>query len=419
MNKGKIVLTFLASLLIITTSAYAKDLKEEEKKVSNIETKHDMEKQDNIDHFLKDFYSSDKKIDKSKLFSEAFLKAIPYEQIEVLNKTLFAKVGKYEGYTKAKDGKIQVNFEHATVESIVKLNENNQIITLWFNSPQFKKIDINETLYELKSLDGIVSYNIRKNGKELFSYNENKPLAIGSAFKLYILKTLVEKINKKQETWDKVVLLDKKNFSAPSGFLHTWADKSPVTIATLANLMISQSDNTATDFLIEYLGRENIEKNAPKNYLPLLKTNEMFKLKWAIPKEQTEAYIKKDEKDKRLFLTELKNISLEKMKMDDKPSYIDSIEWFFTTKELCQVIEELTGQEAISINDSGLINKKWSSVGFKGGSEMGVLNLTYVFTKNSDYYSMSITVNDTKKDVEKTSLFPLVTKISDYIYDNL
>ena len=107
------------------------------------------------------------------------------------------------------------------------------------------------------------------------------------------------------------------------------------------------------------------------------------------------------------------------MKMDDKPYYIDSIEWFFTTKELCKVIEELKGQEAISINDSGLISKKWSSVGFKGGSEMGVLNLTYVFTKNSDYYSMSITVNDNKKEVEKTSLFPLVTKISDYIYDNL
>ncbi|MFL9455456.1 serine hydrolase [Tolypothrix bouteillei VB521301_2] len=47
--------------------------------------------------------------------------------------------------------------------------------------------------------------------------------------------------------WKDVVQLQPSEKSLPSGMLHTWPDGSYLTVQTLASLMISLSDNTATD----------------------------------------------------------------------------------------------------------------------------------------------------------------------------
>ena len=67
-----------------------------------------------------------------------------------------------------------------------------------------------------------------------------------------------------------------------------WPRGAPVTLHTLAALMISQSDNTATDMLLHPLGRENVERMmaaigvaAPARNRPLLSTLELSAIKTA------------------------------------------------------------------------------------------------------------------------------------------
>ncbi len=71
--------------------------------------------------------------------------------------------------------------------------------------------------------------------------------AIGSAFKLYVLSTLSREIAARRRSWNDVVPLDQRSY--PSGILQDWPQGTPMTLQTLATLMIAISDNTATDQL--------------------------------------------------------------------------------------------------------------------------------------------------------------------------
>src|SRR3546814_6089565 len=73
----------------------------------------------------------------------------------------------------------------------------------------------------------------------------DRPLAIGSAFKLVILAELVREIAGGKRHWDDPITLDGGDL--PGGF---YADKAKGTIATIRDLatkMVSVSDNSATD----------------------------------------------------------------------------------------------------------------------------------------------------------------------------
>ena len=80
--------------------------------------------------------------------------------------------------------------------------------------------------------------------------------------------------------------LDSALRSLPSGVLQSWPAGTPMTVESLAILMISQSDNTAADRLLHLLGRERVESRtrvAGNTHVarntPFLTTREMFALK--------------------------------------------------------------------------------------------------------------------------------------------
>ena len=98
---------------------------------------------------------------------------------------------------------------------------------------------------------------------------------MGSAFKLAVLSTLQDQIQAGTHAWNDVVTLKPEWKSLPSGILQGWPDDAPLTLQTLATLMISQSDNTATDALIAVVGREAVEAKTEHNR-PFLTTREAF-----------------------------------------------------------------------------------------------------------------------------------------------
>lgn len=363
-----------------------------------------------IHDFFKKLYAKDRsKI--ATLFSKSFLNKVPETQINKILDTFHEQFGSFEKVLVKEEGKLEVIYEKATMPGHIGFDSEGKVNTLWFGAPKMKTDSWDNIKSELQALKGDVSLCIRKDGKEIFELNKDKKLGVGSTFKLFVLKTLVDKINSGQATWDKVVKLNGNYRSLPSGMIQAWKDNEPVTLSTLANLMISISDNTATDNLIGFVGSETIEKKFPQVTPPFYMTNEMFRLKLGKDSAYVEEYIRKPLSEKRNIIASLKSISIDSLDVSrfSKPVFID-IEWFVSSQELCKVIESLEGVPAISINKGLVTGDDWQYAGYKGGSEPGVLNYTHLLRKSTDapLYSISATINNKTDNVDVDKEFTLL-----------
>jgi len=204
----------------------------------------------------------------------------------------------------------------------------------------------------------------------------------------------------------------------PSGIIQNWSIDTPVTVKTLSSLMISLSDNTATDHLIYYIGRRNIEKIVDDKNIPFLKTSDMFKLKYGIGDDKVNEYLNNSVEGKREILNKLDDITVSRNDISGSAKLIDSIEWFFTTKELSNIIYELKDADEISINPGLASKDNWYKVGYKGGSEVGVLQFTHLLQKSSssDVYTVSLTVNN-QNGVDGNKVQELVSRLISVIGD--
>jgi possible beta-lactamase class A len=79
-----------------------------------------------------------------------------------------------------------------------------------------------------------------------------------SMIKVFILSYLFEKVDKGEISLQDLYVLKPSDKVGGSGVLYGYESGSILTIDTLARLMIAESDNTATNILIDKLGLENI-----------------------------------------------------------------------------------------------------------------------------------------------------------------
>jgi hypothetical protein len=310
---------------------------------------------------------------------------------------------------------------------------------LWLGNPTSISGTLTSLTEEFKSLPGESSFLIAKlNGDKLetvAAHNSERALAIGSAFKLYILSELIRSVNKGERKWSDVVTLKPEAMSLPSGMLQGWPTGSPVTLHTLASLMISISDNTATDQLLYTLGRENVERmlaatghSKPELDMPFLSTGELFRLKGEPGRTSARAYLAKTQQGRRDFLrTAVSQIRLESINIFTQPTEIESLEWFASSLDLCRVMswirlntETGPGMDArriLSINPGISISKeRWKYVGFKGGSEPGVMSMTYLLqSARGDWYAVSASWNNKQAPVDEARLAGLVGRVIELI----
>ena len=219
---------------------------------------------------------------------------------------------------------------------------------------------------------------------------------MGSSFKLYVLKAVYEAVERGELDFDTVVQLEEKDRSLPSGILQDWPAGIPVTVKTLTNLMISISDNTATDNLIGLVGREKVEGLANERNIPFLKTTELFKLKYTAESGLQDKYLNGTLEEKRAVLPTLVDLKVSASNIVTTPLLIDELEWFFSTRELCGIIYELREADELRINPGLARPDDWYLIAFKGGSEPGVLQYTHLLQKEAegDYYAVSATINN-------------------------
>ena len=266
---------------------------------------------------------------------------------------------------------------------------------------------------------------------QIVARNADRAFAIGSEFKLVILATLVRDIAAGRRTWDDMVTLDA--VERPAGLWSKAAPGTKVSLRDLAGKMISVSDNSATDILLNLAGRKQVEAMmptvgiaAPAPNRPFLSTAELFKLK-AFP-ALADRYLARDEQGRRAMLAgEIAKTPLNSIPAtlfaDGKPVRIDRLEWFFSPSDVARMLDWIRRNSdsgpAADVRKILAINPAlppaaagaWAYAGYKGGSEPGVMAMSWLLqAKDGRWYAVSGSWNDAANAVDQARFASLMQR---------
>lgn len=374
------------------------------------------------------------KFDYNKSFAASFQQKISYENLV----SIFQNIAKEDGacsqavivnITAAKAKvKLITNTNVQKVE--FSLDKDNLINSLFFSGLLNPKgiikneADLKSKLLNYGVLTGL-SLNNFSTKKSVISINNKQRIGLGSEFKLYVLNKLAATISENIHSWNEQLTLKEELKSFPSGTLQNEPAGTPLSLQQYAGLMISISDNTATDHLIDLLGKPSIESSLHgiNSYLsensPFMMTMDLFRTK-TLSTDEARNYLLSSSEQKITILNNLKQKYTDPKKLAedlsswDAPKHITSLEWFANTDDICSVMEELQRKsekdpmilQVLSINTpfywSDSNDPYFDYVGYKGGSEPGVLTMTFlVKTKKQEWACLSMAINDQVKNLNE------------------
>jgi beta-lactamase class A len=376
-------------------------------------------------------------------FTDSFLAAVPAEQFENIRKGLLSQYGPPMKVVSIRptnefQAVATLLFEKATahVDIVIDPKAPNKVSGLRFSDVKVSGDSIDKIGSDFKALPGNSGFVLAKldgNGgyQTITAQNPAQQFAIGSTFKLYILAELAAQVEGGQRKWADVVPLSKRSFT--SAATANWPLGMPVTLQTLATQMISVSDNGATDTLLNVLGREAVESrlarighSAPDKMLPFLSTVEAFALKAPANAVLRNAYLKASEAKQRDLLTANQNrLTLEQIEgaqFTSAPAFIDTIEWFASPKDIIAVMDHIHAQKSDTARTIMAINpgidpasaRKWRYLGYKGGSESGVLSMSFLAQNQQGvWYVASGSWNNVNAAVNGQAMAGLMTRLLD------
>ncbi|MDW8222698.1 MAG: serine hydrolase [Gemmatales bacterium] len=381
-----------------------------------------------------------------KEFAPVFIKAIESAQIDLpqIFRDLHAKHGgvrevRLVRMLKPYRGEVEFLFENEMVVPTlieVEAQPPHRITTLFFRGAQREKEDWEVLQQEFRRLPGKISlccWRLEPKPAMVLNWQSEESLAVASVFKLVVLAAAVDEVAEGKRRWEDVVRVRRRWASLPAGLLHDWPEGAPVTWFTLAALMIGQSDNTAADHLIHLLGREGLEQKQrelgvkrPERNIPFLTTGELFKLKLVLGFPQQEAYARGDVAQRRRMLErEIGGASLERPRPMAEPVHVEEIEWFFSAADVCRVLEALWQRskrvpevlDILSLNPGLPVNRRyWEYVGYKGGSEAGVLAYALLLRNRAGHwYALAVIWNNPREVLEPTQLHTLTLRLLRYL----
>jgi len=248
--------------------------------------------------------------------------------------------------------------------------------------------------------------------------------AVGSAFKLYVLGALGDAVEHGTARWDERLAIRNDWKSLSSGAMRTVSAGTTFTLRHYAEQMISVSDNTAADHLIGRLGRSAVEAELPRlgnsvpaRNTPFLTTRELFALKLTAPTALRDAFARGDSAARRRLLPRVDALdpTLAQASGWSAPRVIDSLEWFASPADLAHAIAALVARARtprlgplrpiLAINPGLTVDRStWRYVAFKGGSEPGVLSLTwYLERRDGKAFTLSIVLDDERHGVDEAA----------------
>ncbi|HWW58769.1 MAG TPA: serine hydrolase [Sphingopyxis sp.] len=381
------------------------------------------------------------KIAFADFFDPAFQAAVPEAQFKAFSAGIVAQYGQPVAVDKVtsadgRSGTVLLRFERgvATVVLDVGIAADERVTALRVTGVTVTDDSFDKVAAEIAALPGQTGFLVAELGdagiRPLASANADRQFAIGSTVKLYILDELAAQVAAGKRRWSDVVPLS--HFSFSSAGTANWPADTPVTLQTLANWMISVSDNGATDTLIHLLGREPIETRMrsaghsdPSRNIPLLTTVEAFALKGNNFADLRPRFIAGDDRAQRKLIDDnrerlvLENV--DGVSFTAGPRFIDSLEWFASPNDIARVMIDLRARRSKTLLAAMAINNgvgpvaaaDWTYLGYKGGSENGVLSMSLLGQRKLDgkWFVVTASWNNPDVNVDTGPLIGLVTRL--------
>ncbi len=381
------------------------------------------------------------------IFAPSFRAAVPREKFDAITAQLAKMLGKPTGIgavepTSAWSAHIRIRYERGTLKADLTLDPTGDhrvtgLLTRGVEPIGPAALSIDDVIGQLASFPGTSVFAMARLGdgppRAASSRDAATPIAIGSAFKLVILAELVRSIEAGERRWSDVVTLD--GSALPGGGYAQQPKGTKIALQQLAERMISVSDNSATDILLFHLGRAKVEAMLPVvgftdgagRNVPFLGALELFKLKGVEGGGLGTRYLSLPPTARRAFLDgTVLNTPIAAIPRDlfqnGKPVRIAELEWFASPNDLIRAMDWLrrhmdgtAGAElrAILSKNPGIPDAatNWRYVGYKGGSEPGVLTMAFLLqAKDGDWYALAAGVNDPDKDVDTLRFNGLITR---------
>ncbi|WP_431030718.1 serine hydrolase [Plantibacter sp. RU18] len=238
----------------------------------------------------------------------------------------------------------------------------------------------------------------------------------GSMFKLFVLLAVVDAVEQGTLTWDHTLILSDATRSLPSGVLQKEPDGTEVTVEEAALGMISISDNTAADLLIEAVGAAAVDaqitEHAPDGAdrtTPLLSTRALFQIGWGDETLRGQ-WAAADDAGREALLKRVAAAPLTTSVTDvTVPVWEDDLDWFFSAADLARAhlaLDQAGDTEAgaplariLTANPALETADDWDSVAFKGGSSIGVMGGSWLL-KDADATYVVVAQSATHSDDE-------------------
>ncbi len=378
---------------------------------------------------------------KTAIFDENFRNAVPPDQLRALRQKISEQQGQALEIISiaphaANSAIIKIRFEKSigTVHLDLEKALPHRISGLLITGFEAAGDTIEDVLAAINALPGRQGLIIQQ-----LSGTANPPppavldpdgrYAIASAFKLYILAELDRAVRAGERRWSDVVRLGPK--SHPTGISQNWPDASPVTLHTLATLMISISDNSATDTLIRVIGQPQLSRmvkatghHKPDDLRPLLMTRQASALKMPVHADRRIRFLSAGPTGREKLLAEFDSAltldSLDSRILTNKPNFIDQLEWFATPRDIIRLLDHLHRNASEETKAILAINpgigqdaaRKWDYFGYKGGSEPGVLSYNFLLqSKSGKSYAVAINWNNAEQSLQESELLALTTRL--------
>lgn len=373
----------------------------------------------------------------SAFFSTLFLDAVPVDRWRAIAADLRNQHGEPLSMgavrtDSATAGQVEIRYERATVgfTMVVAPQAPNLVVGLHIVGARTANDSLDKIMAEIAALPGATAFAVARLGDDppvwLHSHRTDAQMAIGSSFKLYILAELARATSAQERRWTDVVPLGPKSFS---GRLMGWPDHAPMTLHSLATAMIAESDNSASDTLLATVGRGKVDAMLAASghaeadkALPILSTAEAFALKMPANADLRRRYEGANPAARRTMLRDAAaRLTADKVDVGsvaEIPTAIDSIEWFASPRDMISLLDWLRrhGGEALPILavNPGIAPadaKRWRYLGYKGGSEPGVMAMNMLAQGHGGaWYAVSGSWNNPAARVDEGRFVVLMTR---------
>lgn len=364
-------------------------------------------------------------------FSPVFLNAVPVAQWRALAEKLRRDHGTPQTLSHLRGqsttiGAVEIRYTKATLgfQMVVAPQAPNQVVGLRVTGVRQRDDSLTKIMAEIAALPGHAAFALARltdgQPQPLRAHDADRVMATGSSFKLAVLAELARAVAAKERRWSDVVPLTHKSFS---GRLSAAPDNAPMTLHSLALAMIAESDNSAADTLLLALGRDRVDTMMPPDSRPILTTAEAFALKMPANADLRARYAMATSQGKRdlLHASPLRLVAnaIDMGTMATTPTAIDTVEWFASPNQMIGLLDQLRRQSGdalpiLAVNPGIAPGDaaRWTFLGYKGGSEPGVIAMNFVGrAKDGQWYALAAAWNDSAALVDEGRFVALMSRM--------